>query len=155
MVALFSPVVGGAATVYVASDWGDVASARYLEIPVSAPGEANTLVIVDGIAIPDLATDENLHTEDTIHLDFLIDTNYKLGDNDLLIDHSAYVCLSSIEADDDQGDGGEFRLALETADVLVGKTSKIVQLKVSGAAGGDTGLHRIGFQLNLLVRREA
>jgi hypothetical protein len=155
MVALISPVVDGAATVYMAADRGDVGSASYLEIPLAGPGEANTLVIVNGIAIPDLATNENLGTEDTIRLDFLIDTNYNLRDNDLLIDHSAYVCLSSIETDDDEGEGGEFRLALETADVLVRPTGKVVQLKASGAAGGDTGLHRIGFQLNLLVRREA
>jgi hypothetical protein len=149
MVALISPVVGGEATVYVAADRGDVGSASYLEIPIAGPGEANTLVIVDGIAIPDLGTDENFNTENTTRLDFLIDTNYRLGDHDRLIDQSAYVCLSSIDADDST----EFRLALDATDVVVRPTGNIVQLKVSGAFGGDTGLHRIGFQANLVVAR--
>jgi hypothetical protein len=95
-----------------------------------------------------LATDEVLNTEDKTDVDFFIDTDYKLLDNDVLIDGSAYVTLSGIAADDST----DFLLALDTTEVRL-RTSKVVQLKVSGAVAGDTGLHRIGYQVNLLVMR--
>ena len=127
---------------------GGVASAHHLEIPIVGPGRANLLVVIDGIAIPDLATDEALGTEDTTKVDFLIDTDFKLRDDDKLIDGSAYVTLSSIDADDST----DFLLALDNTEVKV-RISNVVQLKASGAVGGDTGLHRIGYQVNLLVMR--
>jgi hypothetical protein len=127
---------------------GGVASAHHLEIPIVGPGRANLLVVIDRIAIPELATDEVLETEETTRIDFLIDTDYKLRDADALIDSSAYVTLSSIDADDST----DFLIALDTTEVKV-RTSNVIQLKASGAVGGDTGLHRIGYQVNLLVMR--
>jgi hypothetical protein len=151
MVAHTSAVVDGKASVELAADMGDVVSARYLEIPIKGPGQANNLVVIDGIAVPDLDTNEKFGLENPVppvRVNFFIDTNYKLGDDDSLIDHSAYVCLSSINADDST----EFRLALDGTDVKV-RTSKVVQLIAFGGVGGDTGLMRIGFQVNLLVRK--
>jgi hypothetical protein len=136
------------ASILVAADLGGVASARHLEIPIVGPGRANLLVVANGVALPELTTDEVLGTEETTPIDFLIDTDYKLRDNDVLIDSSAYVTLSSIDADDST----DFLLALDSTEVKV-RTSKVIQLKASGAVGGDAGLHRIGYQVNLLVMR--
>lgn len=137
------------AKVFLAADIpGQVASARHLEIPIGGPGRANLLVVVDGVAVPDLATDEQLGTEDATAVEFFIDTDYKLRDDDVLLDSSAYVTLASIDADDSTA----FRLALDATEVVV-RTSKVVQLHVSGGVGGDTGLHRIGYQVNLVVMR--
>jgi hypothetical protein len=135
-------------SISVAADMGGVASAHHLEIPIAGPGRANLLVITDGVAIPDLSTDETLGTEDTTPIDFFIDTDYKLRDSDALLDSSAYVTLSSIDADDST----DFVIALDSTEVRV-RTSNVIQLKASGAVGGDTALHRIGYQVNLLIMR--
>jgi hypothetical protein len=127
---------------------GGVASAHHLEIPIAGPGRANLLVITDGVAVPDLSTNEMLGTEATTPIDFFIDTDYKLHDTDDLIDSSAYVTLSSIDADDST----DFLIALDSTEVRV-RTSKVILLKASGAVSGDTGLHRIGYQVNLLIMR--
>jgi hypothetical protein len=127
---------------------GGVASARHLEVPITGPGRANLLVIANGIAIFDIETDEALGTEDLTAFDFLIDTDFKLKDNDALLDSSAYACLSAIQADDST----DFRVALDSTEVKV-RTSNVIQLKVSGEFEGDTGIHRIGYQVNLVISR--
>jgi hypothetical protein len=135
-------------SIEISADLNQVASAHHLEIPIIGPGRANLLVIVDGIAIPDVATDEYIGSEDSTPFDYFIQTDYKLKDDDVIIDSSAYVTLSSIDADDSTN----FLIALDVAEVLV-KTTNVIWLHISGGFEGDTGLHRIGYQVNLVVSR--
>ena len=140
----------GEAIVELAADDGEVDSARVLEIPINGPREANRLVIITGIAVPSLDTDDRLYTRETIHIEFRIETGYKIAEQDSFLDGSAYVCLSSIQRDGDT----EYRIAVEAAKVDLA-TSKVVRLIAFGAVGGDTALNKIGFQLNLLIRSGA
>jgi len=128
-----------------------VASARHLEIPIQGPGAATLLVVINGVAIPDVIIPEDLHdSEARTPFDFFIDTDYKLRDDDRLLGSSAYVSLASIDSDDSR----KFLLALDSTEVKV-RTSKVIQLKANGALEGDSGLHRIGYQVNLLVERQS
>ena len=123
----------GEVFVELAADMGDVESARFLEIPIQGPRGADRLVIIDGIAVPDFDTDEDLGAgnTDTVHITFFIDTNYKLSDLASLIDSSAYVSLASVQGDDST----EVRIAVEAAKV-VKRTSGVIQLRAFGALGG-------------------
>jgi hypothetical protein len=138
----------GPTFIEISADLDQVASAHHLEIPIVGPGRANLLVVVDGIAIPDVATDEFIGTEASTPFDYFIQTDYKLKDDDLLLDSSAYVTLSSIDADDSTN----FLIAMDTTEVLV-RTTRVIWLHVHGGFEGDTGLHRIGYQVNLVVSR--
>jgi hypothetical protein len=132
----------------VAADMGEVVDARHLEIPVQGPEGANLLVFINGVTLKGLDTDDDFRTRAFSPVNFFIDTDYKLRDDDRLIQSSAYACLSSIGADDST----PFLLALDETIVKV-RTSRVIQLYLNGAVEGDTALYRIGYQVNLLVLR--
>jgi hypothetical protein len=131
----------------IAADMGEVGSARHLELPIQGP-DANLLVLINGITLKGLDTDHDFGSRDRTAVDFFIDTDYKLRDDDVLTDSSTFVSLASIGADDST----TFLLALDEVSVNV-RTSKVVQLHVRGAVEGDTAIYRIGYQVNLAVLR--
>jgi hypothetical protein len=137
-------------TVY--ADQGQVANPQFLEIPIQGPAPANRLVIVTGVAIV-AADEDNWHLltgggeDSSAKGDIYIETNYKLRDNDQLIDSATWISLASIEGDDDP----DFTLAVDSAEALK-RTSNVIQIHVVAATSDDVSLLRVSYQANLLVR---
>jgi hypothetical protein len=133
----------------IAADMGDVIGARHLEIPVRGPGRANLLVCIDGVTVKGFDTDADFASgRNLTDIEIFIDTEYKLRDDDILLESTAYACLAAIQSDDDTG----FLLALDESFAEV-RTSKVVRVRLKGRAGGDTALYRVGYQVNLLLER--
>lgn len=139
-------------SIQIAADLGEVTGARHLEIPVKGPGRANLLVCINGITLKGFDTDNDFQNgREPTDIVIIIDTDYKLRDDDLLVTEqkwTAYACLASMGADDST----PFQLALDESFVEV-PTSRVVRLRLTGKAEGDTALYRISYQVNLLVAR--
>ena len=65
------------------TDTLDLESERFIEIPIKGPGDANRLVVLNGIAISG-ADGSGLDTPDQnpMHWDVLIQTKYRLAEAD-------------------------------------------------------------------------
>ncbi|PYQ26617.1 MAG: hypothetical protein DMF56_23690 [Acidobacteria bacterium] len=135
--------------IQIAADMGEVTAARHLEIPVQGPGRANLLVCINGITLKGFDTDEDFRNgREPTDIEIFIDTDYKLRDDDVLLYSTAYSCLASMGTDDDTG----FQLALDQSFAEV-RTSRVVRIRLTGTAEGDTAIYRIGYQANLLLAR--
>ena len=134
--------------IYLAADRADLGGLTKLELPLRGPGGANLLVCVNGYTLSGFDTDEDFGTENRTEFQFLIDTGYQLRSDDVLINSSSYVTLSSIQMDDNKG----LLLSLENSSEVV-RGSKEIQLEINGETAGDNGIYRIGYQLNLLLIR--
>ena len=135
--------------IQIAADMGEVTAARHLEIPVRGPGPANLLVCINGITLKGFDTDEDFKTRrEPTDIEIFIDTDYKLRDDDELVNSTAYSCLASMGTDDSTG----FQLALDECFAEV-RTSRVVRIRLLGRAEGDTAIYRIGYQANLLLVR--
>jgi hypothetical protein len=135
--------------IQIAADMGEVTAARHLEIPIQGPGRANLLVCINGITVKGFDTDDDFRNgREPTGIEIFIDTDYKLRDDDVLVNATAYACLASMGTDDSTG----FQLALDDSFVEV-RTSRVVRLRLTGQAEGDTAIYRIGYQANLLVMR--
>ncbi len=131
-------------------DNGEVGSGRFLEIPIKGPGSANLLVMIDGLAISPIdGTPFNAFSDDA---EFHIATNYRLRDQDEMLDASAYACLAEVQADDEPDTGSNFSLTISGTGVVVA-TTRVIQLQVSAQLAGDTALMRIGYRLNVVLHR--
>jgi hypothetical protein len=141
------------------TDTGDVESHRFLEIPISGPGSANRLVTITGIAIPDAdISDGNKPANELIHGDIFIKTDYRLRDTDKWqgIVHrnttllaATYASLASITYDEEVDD---FTAAVDSVDATVDTDGRIRVHMVVGLQG-DTTIHRISYQTNILVQK--
>lgn len=130
--------------ILLAADLGDVGSVSHLEIPTQGPGEANLLVFINGITL----SGQDVDSENPDPLEMIIETDYKLRDNDVLINSSAYACLASFGADDDR----TLEVALDDV-AVIRRTSNVIALRVTGQLVGDTTLFRVAYQVNLLLSR--
>ena len=128
----------------IAADLGGIGSLGRLEVPVRGPGRANLLVFLNGITLSGF----DVNWGDEVPLSFLIETNYKLRDDDVLLGSTGYVSLASIGADDNE----TMEVALDEVSVIR-RTSDVVALMVRGAILGDTTIFRIAYQANLLIMR--
>src|SRR5882672_11186944 len=130
--------------IQLAVDMGDVTAAAHLEIPVQGPGNANLLVCINGITLRGFDTDDDFgNGREPTDIEIFIDTDYKLRDDDVLLNHTAYASLASMGTDDSTG----FQLALDQSFVEM-RTSRVIRLRLTGKAEGDTALYRIGYQAN-------
>jgi hypothetical protein len=135
--------------VQIAADMGEIVDPRHLEIPVQGPGRINLLVCITGVTLKGFDTDDDFRNgRIRTDVEIFVDTDYKLRDDDVLVNSSAYACLASMGTDDSTG----FQLALDESFAEV-RTSRVVRLRLTGTAEGDTGIYRIGYQVNLLVMR--
>lgn len=153
----------------VAFDTGGVESHRFLEIPVSGPGKANRLVTITGIAIPE--ADESDGTKDNkkplVHGDIFIKTDYRLKDADRwqgIVDDNkdllaaTYVSLASITYDDEEDitnplPASAFTAAVDSVDTTVDTDDGRIWVHVVVGLQGDTTIHRIAYQANILVQK--
>jgi hypothetical protein len=131
-------------------DNGDIGSARFVELPVTGRDNANLLVMIDGLALPPFDSIPGDAPVDDA--DLHIGTNYKVKDQDTLIDSSAYACFGGVQADDDASTGSKFDLTLGSTSVVVA-TSGVVQLNLRIQLAGDLSVTQIGYQVNLVLRR--
>jgi hypothetical protein len=131
--------------IQLAADLGEVGSMGHLEIPIQGPGGANLLVCINGITLSGL----DVNNEEPEHFRIVVETEYKLRDDDQLIGGiAAFASLASIAAD-----GGEpLEIALNEVSAIR-RTSNVVALIVSGELLGDTTLFRIGYQISLTLLR--
>jgi hypothetical protein len=152
----------------VDTDTGSVESHRFLEIPISGPGAANRLVAITGVAIPEAdesdGTGTNAQNEPLIHGDIFIKTDYRLKDTDrwqeivngnkaLLA--ATYVSLASITYDDEEpaiDAVPAFTAAVDSVDTTVDSDNRI-QVHLVVGLQGDTTIHRISYQVNILVQK--
>ncbi len=128
----------------LATDLGEVGSIGQFEIPISGPAGANLLVCINGITLRGLDID----WEEPLPIRIVVETEYKLRDDDQVVGIAAYATLASIATDG----GGSFEIALNDVSAIR-RTSNIVALIVNGELLGDTTLFRIGYQINLTLRR--
>jgi hypothetical protein len=116
----------------------------HLEIPIQGPGGANLLVCINGITLRGLDVD----SDEEVPIRIVVETEYKLRDDDQIGGIAAYASLASIAAD-----GGEpLEIALDEISAIR-RTSNVVALIVTGKLLGDTTLFRIGYQINLTLVR--
>src|SRR3954447_14679582 len=102
--------------IQIAADMGEITGARHLEIPIQGPGHANLLVCINGITLKGFDTDEDFRNQrEPTDIEIFIDTDYKLRDDYVLVNSTAYACLASMGTDDSTG----FRLALDESFVEV------------------------------------
>jgi hypothetical protein len=128
-------------------DDGNVGSARFVELPIAGPDGGNLLVMINGLAQLPF---ETVSVEDGNEL--RIGTNYKVKDQDVILDASGYVYLSGVQADDNSETGSNINLFL--SDVLVTTAaSGVIQLKVNFMSWGDLSVPYIGYQANVVLRR--
>ena len=105
------------------------------------------MVCINGITLKGFDTDEDFRNgRERTGIEIFIDTEYKLRDSDVLVNSTVYACLASMGTDDSTG----FELALDKSFAEV-RTSKVVGLRLTGRAEGDTAIYRIGYEANLLV----
>jgi hypothetical protein len=133
----------------VSADKDEVESARHLEIPIQGPAPANLLVQINGIAKPELdlfGTQTGPNEIATVHV--YIDTDYKLRDDDVLVNSAVYACLASIDCDESP----PHRWALDQTNIVL-RTSKVIALHATCVLQNDVALHRIGYQVSLLIAR--
>jgi hypothetical protein len=132
--------------IQLAADLGDVGSAGYLEIPIQGPAGANLLVCINGITLSGLEIDPS---DDPTPIHFVVETQYKLRDDDLVIGQiAAFASIASFAADDSE----ELEVALNEVSAIR-RTSNVVALIVNGELLGDTALFRIRYQINLTISR--
>ena len=132
-------------TITLSADLGDIGSLGRIDIPVQGPGGANLLVMLNGITLSGVDVDWNAE----VPLSFLIETDFKLGNGDVLRASTGYVCLASIGADDNK----PMEVALDQVTVIQ-RTSDVIALLLQGAILGDTTIFRIAYQANLLIKRQ-
>lgn len=149
---------------------GGVVSHRFLEIPISGPGTANRLVTITGVAVPDADQSDGNPTGDPkeplIHGDVYIITDYQLRDSDQwqkIFDENTtllaatYVSLASITYDDEEDianplSAPAFTAAIDSVDTTVYVDNRI-QIHLVVGLQGDTTIHRVSYQANILLRR--
>jgi len=138
---------------------GGVESHRFLEIPISGPGSANTLVTITGVAIPN--ADMESGTDDPAKLiqgDIFIKTDYQLKESDQFLQAATYASLASVTYDDGEpGDPNNpvpapaFTAAVDSIDTTV--VDNRVQVHLVVGIQGDTTIHRISYQANVLLKK--
>ena len=152
----------------VDTDTGGVVSHRFLEIPISGPGTANRLVTITGVAVPDADEQDGTldPSEPLIHGDIFIKTDYRLTDTDKwqgIVDGNTtllaatYVSLASITYDDEEPSivqNPTFTAAVDSVETIVDTDGRI-QVHVVVGLQGDTTIHRISYQTNILVQKAA
>ena len=151
---------------------GGVVSHRFLEIPISGPGKANRLVTITGVAVPDADQSEGDPTGDPkeplVHGDIVIKTDYRLGDADQwegILDGNqtllaaTYVSLASITYDDEEDitnplSAPAFTAAVDSVDTTVDvNDGNRIQVHLVVGLQGDTTIHRISYQTNILLQK--
>jgi len=154
-------------TKVVDTDFGSVESHRFLEIPIFGPGKANRLVTITGVAIPEADEQDgvpaNSEVEPLIHGDIFIKTDYRLKDSDnwegivhgnkaLLA--ATYVSLASITYDDEEpfNPAPGFTAAIDSVETTVDTDGRILIHLVVGLQG-DTTIHRVSYQANILLQK--
>lgn len=143
-------------TVYCRADQGKVFNNQSMEIPIRGSAQANILVTITGVAVPDLDNERDLDSEDNQAGDIYITTLYQLDKNDRFVDGSALVSLARIDADDSVNgtffDADDVPLLFAINAVEVGPDmSRFIQLHLAVDIAGDMVLKRIAFQANILL----
>jgi hypothetical protein len=150
---------------------GGLVSHRFLEIPVSGPGKANRLVTITGVAVPDADQLLGNPTGDSKYLiqgDIVIKTDYRLKDADKwegILDGNqtllaaTYVSLASVTYDDEEDitnplSAPAFTAAVDSVDTTVDvDDGNRIQVHLVVGLQGDTTIHRISYQANILVQK--
>lgn len=132
----------------IKADRREIGSLSYLEIPIKESGGGNLWILISGITLIGLDVDSPPDT-----YDFYIETNYRLRDNDRLVNSCVFPWLSSIGTDNNFDEHSPMTVGLNEASVQK-DTSNIITLYTKAELGGDTTLFRIGFHINLLVSRQ-
>jgi hypothetical protein len=138
---------------------GGVESHRFLEIPISGPGSANTLVTITGVAIPnaDIESSGADDLKNLIHGDIFIKTDYQLKESDQFLQAATYASLASITFDDNEGDptnpfpAPAFTAAVDSIETTV--FDNRIQVHLVVGIQGDTTINRISYQANVLLKK--
>jgi hypothetical protein len=140
-------------------DYKQIGSERFIEVPLSGPGDANSLVMLNGIAFT--GSDDPGRGLDRIegdsHWAVFIDTKYRLADADpwpnivngsTTLLQATWVSLCAITADEEGG----FVTALESA-TADWNSNKRIKLEIHAAVQGDCTILKIAYQVNFLIRK--
>ncbi len=140
------------------TDTDDILDERFIEVPITGPGEANRLVVLNGIALSG-KDGSGLDTPDqrSQHWDVFIQTKYRLaeadrwlgiveGNTELL--HATWLSLCAITADEEGG----FTIGLETVTASINSTNR-VRLHIYAGLQGDSTLLKISYQVNFLLKK--
>jgi hypothetical protein len=132
-------------------DQCEVESHTFCEIPVSGPGLANRLVTITGIAVPAAdTTDDSAGGDIYIKTDYIVNSpdqwlNIVDGNTSLL--QATTATLASIAVDE-----GEFILAIDEI-AAQRNTDGRIQINIRAGIQGDSTLHRISYQANILISK--
>ena len=143
------------------SDYRQIESERYIEVPIKGPGEANRLVILNGLAISgaDDPTGFGLDTatQNVFHRTVFINTKYRLadadrwqqivnGNTDLL--QASWLSLCAITADEEGG----FVVALDAVTATINANHRL-QLEICAGLQGDSTILKVAYQVNFLIKK--
>lgn len=143
----------------------DIESERFIEVPIKGPGDANRLVVLNGIALS--GTEDDTTTLDSNagvpqHWNVLIHTKYRLADADRwqnIVDRNAdllqatWVSLCAIKADEAGGTASwGFLLALDSVTASIDSTNR-VRLQIRAGLQGDSTIMKIAYQVNFLIKK--
>ena len=135
------------------TDTGDVHSHRFMEMPITGPGSANTLVCITGIAV----SGKDFVDEVLVPFDIYIATDYRLHDQDQfknIVDGNTdliaatYVALASVAADDDT----DVVYGVDQVETRI-DSNRRVQIHVTASLLGDATFNELAYQANILVRK--
>lgn len=148
----------------------DIESERFIEVPIKGPGEANRLVVLNGIALSGVIDNENTNADtlDSIstspeHWTVLIHTKYRLtdadrwqnivnGNTELL--QATWVSLCGVAADEEGGafESLGFIAALDSVSASINSTNR-VRLLIRAGLQGDCTIMKIAYQVNFIIRK--